>query len=499
MAINPDLKNDNGFTELIKTLVSVIEEKDPFMKGHADRVAANCVLFARRLGLSKLEINQIYLAGLLHDIGIVYIPSDITLKAGPLTNDEMNMVKKHPLISEKILSKHSMLKGILPIIRHHHEFFDGNGYPDGLNGEEIPMGARIISIVNSFDAMTSARAHRPSMSIENALLEVEKNAGSQFDPDLSMDFIAFVRTLKTSPNKIDQQEQRKEEDLSQDIYDTEKNGSVKDILQSFVQKFKAGKVDLPVLSKVVQEIQKVMSNPSTTINEVAKVIEKDAVISVRLIAVANSPMYRGTEKIVTVKQAIPRLGVKETQSIVSAIANKSLYQARDIRFKVLMEKLWLHSLSTAYGARGIAKRVAPADTEIMFFMGLIHDIGKVLLFKILGESSSPKDMNDVIENVQEIHTSFGGTILRKWGFTENYVRIALLHEGPRFSDATDKDILIVNLANAISKKIGYSIFDQDDMELLHMDSLNLLEISPESVDRIAEETSSLMQEAGNIF
>ncbi|MFC1535257.1 HD-GYP domain-containing protein [Thermodesulfobacteriota bacterium] len=123
----PEKETENPLKDLIKTLVSVIEEKDPFMKGHADRVAAICVLFSRRLGLTQAEVNQMYLAGLLHDIGIVYLPPVLTQKSERLTEDEMVMIKKHPLISEKIISKHSMLNGLSSIIRHHHEAVNGSG------------------------------------------------------------------------------------------------------------------------------------------------------------------------------------------------------------------------------------------------------------------------------------------------------------------------------------------------------------------------------------
>ena len=153
MTITSGQEAENDITGLVKTLVSVIEERDPFMKGHAERVATNCVLFSRQLGLSKMQINQIYLAGLLHDIGIVYIPLEITQKSGELPEEEMDMVKKHPLISEKILSKHDMLKAILPIIRHHHESFDGSGYPDGLKAEEIPIDG--ILLHGAYDVLTA--------------------------------------------------------------------------------------------------------------------------------------------------------------------------------------------------------------------------------------------------------------------------------------------------------------------------------------------------------
>ena len=216
---------ENDLTGLVKTLVSVIEEKDPFMKGHAERVATNCVIFSRQLGLTKIEINQIYLAGLLHDVGIVYIPPEITRKTGKLTDDEMDMVKKHPLISEKILSKHDMLKAILPIIRHHHESYDGSGYPDGLKAEEIPIGAMIINLVNYFDSMTSARLDRPSMSIEDALKEIDKKAGQQFDKELAKDFHAFIRAHENIPKKIGDNKKKEETPDNDKVENEEDKGT----------------------------------------------------------------------------------------------------------------------------------------------------------------------------------------------------------------------------------------------------------------------------------
>jgi len=509
---------ENTLQELIKSLVSVIGDKDPYMKRHADRVATNCVRFSKQIGFSQVEINQIYLAGLLHDIGIVYIPLEITQKPGKLTDNEMNLVKKHPLISEKIVSKHNILKGILPIIRHHHESFDGSGYPDGLKGDEIPKSARILNLVNSYDAMTSACAHRPSLSIEEALEEIKKNEGKQFDGELIDDFITHIKSYETAfieikeekgKEEIEEEREVKKEEETADKENIEETpgkeeveevaiGTVKEITQKIIKQAKKGEIDLPVLPKVVQEIQKAMSRPNATVNNLGEAIEKDAVISVRLISVANSPMYRGTEKILTVKQAIPRLGIKETQSIVSTIANKNLYETKNREFRTLLEKLWLHSLASAYGAKALASKLVLGDLEKFFFMGLIHDIGKVLLFKVLGENSSQLDMDDVIVNTQEAHTSFGGIILRRWGFTEDYARISLLHEGPNYSDTTDNAVLVINLANNISRNIGYSLTDQE-VDLSLLDSAKRLEIEPNMLEDISEETEKLMHETENIF
>ncbi|MFC1535256.1 HDOD domain-containing protein [Thermodesulfobacteriota bacterium] len=217
---------------------------------------------------------------------------------------------------------------------------------------------------------------------------------------------------------------------------------------------------------------------------------------------ANSPMYRGAEKILTVKQAIPRLGVKETQSVVNTIANKSLYTVKDNYFKISMEKLWLHSLASANVASAIARRLVLGDVEKFFFMGLIHDIGKVLLLKVFGDIHSKYnslDIKEVTTGVQEVHTSFGGAILRKWGFSEEFARIALLHEGPKFRPGTDNEILSINFASNIAAKIGYDLFDGEEVELPSLDSARLLNIESKKIDALCNELKKQMQETSNIF
>jgi len=492
-------ETENSLKNLVKTLVSVIEERDPYMKGHSERVATNCVLFSRRLGRTQEEINQIYLAGLLHDIGIVYIPIEITQKSGELTEDEMDMIKKHPLISEKIISKHDMLKETLPIIRHHHEAVDGSGYPDCLKGDSIPIGAMILSLVNSYDYLTNASAKKPAMSMEDALTEIKNKAGRQFDTDLADEFVKFIQLSKPVSKKI---EKKEEKEAKKEVEEKIEGGNVHEIIQSIVDRFMRGDIDLPILPKVVQNIQKVMSQTSATVNEVASVIERDAVISVRLISVANSPMYRGAEKILTVKQAIPRLGFKETQNIVTTIANKGLYEVKDLYFKTAMENLWLHSLASAYIARAIASKLMLGDIEKIYFMGLTHDIGKVLLLKTFGDIYSKNKLWDVKEitiGIQEFHTSFGAAILRKWGFSEEFARISLMHEGPEFRPETNKDILAVNLASNVADKIGYGLAADEEFELQSLASARLLNIDSGIIDDLSEEARELMQETTNIF
>ena len=236
--------NGNTLKELLKTLISVIEEKDKYLKGHSERVATLCVRFSGKLGLPKQDLEKIYLAGLLHDIGMVYIPLEITQKSGKLTEDEMQVMKQHPIISEKILSKNGVFQDILPVIRHHHEAIDGSGYPDGLKRGELSFETRILSLVNFYEAMVSARSHRSSLSREEALDKIKAKTGGMFEQDLVEAFVEFFKA--SADSQVENKETRGDE-------------TVRDIVLGIVKKATAGEIDLPVLPKIVQSIQNVMS------------------------------------------------------------------------------------------------------------------------------------------------------------------------------------------------------------------------------------------------
>jgi len=190
---------------------------------------------------------------------------------------------------------------------------------------------------------------------------------------------------------------------------------VKNIFAGILKKFQASKLNPPVMPQVVREIQAVVKRAKSTSEDVAQVIEKDPVISLRLISISNSPVYRGVSEIHNVKSALPRLGLKETLNIVLAISNKSLYSTDNVQFKILMDKLWVHSLACAYGSKLIAQNLKLADLEKYFLMGLTHDIGKILLLKAFTDISKEKDlnMNAVTANIQEAHLSLGGILLKR--------------------------------------------------------------------------------------
>ena len=170
-----------AYMQTIETLRSVVETRDSETRGHSERVSKLAAAIAQRMNLSEEEVEQIRTAGLFHDIGKIGVPDAVLLKRGPLTDEEFDEIKKHPVHGEMILSTYSPFTKLLPIIRGHHERMNGNGYPDGLKDEEICIGARIIAVADSFDAMISNRTYRLGLGLDKALEELDRCKGSQFD------------------------------------------------------------------------------------------------------------------------------------------------------------------------------------------------------------------------------------------------------------------------------------------------------------------------------
>ena len=202
--INLELKDtydklEKAYLESIETLRYTVEAKDTYTRGHSDRVSAYSVLLGEKLGLSEKELNDLKIGGLFHDIGKIGVPDSILLKDSKLTDDEYSEIKNHPAIGAHILSNATIFSDIIPIVKHHHERFDGFGYPGKLKGEEIPYLARITAVADAFDAMTSKRTYRNSLSLDIVKAESEKCKGTQFDPECAD---AFLDILNNNYDKI---------------------------------------------------------------------------------------------------------------------------------------------------------------------------------------------------------------------------------------------------------------------------------------------------------
>jgi response regulator RpfG family c-di-GMP phosphodiesterase len=176
----------------IRALVSIIEAKDTYTLGHTERVADYAVAMAARLQLSREERRDIAFGAVLHDIGKLGIFERLLNKDGKLDEKEWEIMKRHPEVGAGILENMEFLAGTVPMVKHHHERYDGAGYPDGLQGDDIPIGARIITVADSFDAMTTDRPYRKAMTWEEAIATLRKKAGMQFDPVVVDRFIEIL-------------------------------------------------------------------------------------------------------------------------------------------------------------------------------------------------------------------------------------------------------------------------------------------------------------------
>lgn len=178
--------------EVIRSYAQAVEAKDIYTRGHSDRVAQYAVHLGQAIGLGNGELDQLHTAGLLHDIGKIGIPDRILNKPSGLSAEEYGVMKRHPEVGYSILSQVGTLQEVLPIISHHHERVDGQGYPNGLRGTDIPFLARLVSVVDSYEAMTSDRAYRNSLSQEKVVSIMEQNAGTQWDEELVYQWLRYL-------------------------------------------------------------------------------------------------------------------------------------------------------------------------------------------------------------------------------------------------------------------------------------------------------------------
>lgn len=193
--IASQMKLRSSLEETVKTLVHIVEQRDSYTAGHSNRVS----LYARKIGealqMDETTLEFLEKAGTLHDIGKVETPDSILLKPGPLSIKEKRLIQNHSVAGQKILSHISIYPSLQRVIRHHHEWYNGNGYPDGLSGIQIPLESRIITIADAFDAMTSRRVYKRSMDLDHALLELSRGSGTQFDPEIVSASIGTLRSV----------------------------------------------------------------------------------------------------------------------------------------------------------------------------------------------------------------------------------------------------------------------------------------------------------------
>jgi putative nucleotidyltransferase with HDIG domain len=372
------------------------------------------------------------------------------------------------------------------MVRHHHEAFDGSGWPDGQRGEDIPLGARILHLFDYFDRVTAGRREAECRGVDQALADIQEQSGARFDPSLVAEFVRFVQTV---PGAGD------------DFVLKKQTAFIRQAFAGILQKFSSGKLVPPAMPQIVFELRNAIKRPDASVKDLTEVIERDPVISLRLISVAKSPVYKGRGDVKSIQAAIPRLGFKETLSVVMAIANKSLYEVKASQFRLLLDKLWVHSLVSAYASKLIAQRLALTDPETIFLMGLTHDVGKVVLLRAFAEIPQEEKLKTeaLLPTIQEAHQSVGTMLLKRWGFGEEFIRVVALHEGANFSEHTNKEILVVHLANLLARKMGFSFFEWDGRDPAELPSAQLLGLSADVLQGVEDKVREIVKDVAHLF
>ncbi len=196
---NEQISSQNHLMEMATSLAGAIDAKDPYTKDHSTSVSRYSEALARAINLPEDEVQRIKLGALLHDVGKIGIPENVLKKPSHLSDDEWEIMKQHPVIgAEKVLAPNEALRDLIPMVKYHHEHYDGTGYPEKLKGEEIPLSARIVSVADAYHALISDRPYRKGLGVEKACEILKMGAGSQWDSDLVRQFITIAPSLSTS-------------------------------------------------------------------------------------------------------------------------------------------------------------------------------------------------------------------------------------------------------------------------------------------------------------
>jgi putative nucleotidyltransferase with HDIG domain len=451
--IGNQFENEERLRSLAYGLSAALDARDPKTRGHSDRVAMIAMGMVNEM--ERMDDSPEYqelrscmrLAGLLHDIGKVGIPDSILLKAGELTKEEYHFIKRHPLIGAEIVNACTGLKELVPGVLYHHEHYDGSGYPFGLKGDDIPLLARVISLADAFDAITSDRPFRKATSHDEAISILTGYPSKNFDNKVLKALVSAHEKGALSFVRIPAK--------SAEIGEPEK-----EIDEIYGNTLKS----LPTLPPVLTVVSKLLADQDAPLKEVAKALSSDEGLTSRVLRLVNSAYYGLPRRISTVPLAITILGAKTVKNQVVNIAFADLMNSLGGGRKEYA-MLWKHALKTAAWAKAIAAKFGHADEEEGFTAGLVHDIGKAVSLRlkpgdygkvILESARSGKDLRGVEEQVVRFdHSRIGAYAADKWRLPQTLVSAIRWHhepEGVRDQEEVIRKIVeTVHLADILAR------------------------------------------------
>ncbi len=443
--IGNEFENEERLRSLAYGLSAALDARDPKTRGHSDRVSMIAMAIVNEL--EKMDDSPVYqelrssmrLAGLLHDIGKVGIPDSILLKAGELTKEEYHCIKRHPLIGAEIVNACAGLKDLVPGVLYHHEHYDGSGYPFGIKGEEIPLLARVISLADAFDAITSDRPFRAASSHDEAISILTGYPSKNFD---RMVLKALVRAHEKGALSF--------------VKIPAKSAGVGEPENEIDEAYGGALKSLPTLPPVLTVVNRMLADKDAPLRDVAKALSSDEGLTSRVLRLVNSAYYGLPRRISTVPLAITILGAKAVKNQVVNIAFADLMNSlgggrREYAL------LCTHTIATAAWAKAIAARFGNTDEEEAFTAGLVHDIGKAVALRlkpadygkvVVESATSGKALRGVEEQVLGFdHTRIGAWAAERWKLPQTLSAAIRWHHEPE--GVHDEEGAIRNLVETV--------------------------------------------------
>lgn len=266
------------------------------------------------------------------------------------------------------------------------------------------------------------------------------------------------------------------------------------LMEEIVSRFKKGEVNLPTLPDINIRFNKLIKR-GANLREVADFLKQDVAITSKLINVANSALYRGIEKTTRLEDAISKLGLGKTRQYVEIIANRSLYTSTNKRFGSFIEKLWEHSLATAYAAEYILNLLHLQTNVDIFSLGLTHDVGKLILVQVIGELEAKSRTGEKFDNAKILstlklyHGKFGAVLLNRWGFPQEFKDVAMYHDHMEKVTKPSPEFLCVHFANLLAVSLGYTMESGREVDMENTDSGYLLRLRPDDIQQAVEQTT----------
>lgn len=276
------------------------------------------------------------------------------------------------------------------------------------------------------------------------------------------------------------------------------------LVEEIISRFKKGEINLPSLPQINLKFKKILEK-GAGVEDVAKLLKQDVAISSTLINISNTAFYKGMEENKTLENAISRLGLRVTRQYVEVISNRSLYTSHSTRFSNIMEKLWIHSLACAFASNLISSTLRLKTDSDTFTLGLIHDIGKLVLLQIIGELEIKGKFDGEIEHeklnqtLESFHGRFGAVLLKRWAFSESHIQVALYHDSIEDVKNPGTEFLVVHFANLLVNSIGFSIKEVNNIDLEGSQSCYLLRLRTGEIEDIKTKVIDYIKDIKGVF